>query len=153
MKALIAMSGGVDSSLAAKILCDKGYECIGCVMFSILQMFSVIQSSKNLQTVTKEVSHLILALIATYSLTQTQLAHTLFPLGNMKKTEVRAVAEKAGFVNATKPDSQDICFTPNGDYASAIELQTGRKSLAGNFIDKDGYILCKHKGVIHYTIT
>ncbi len=70
----------------------------------------------------------------------------------MKKTEVRAAAEKAGFVNATKPDSQDICFAPNGDYASAIELQTGRKSLAGNFIDKDGHILCKHKGIIHYTV-
>lgn len=70
----------------------------------------------------------------------------------MKKTEVRISAEKAGFVNATKPDSQDICFVPNGDYASVIELQTGRKSVVGNFIDKDGHILGKHKGIIHYTV-
>ena len=52
-----------------------------------------------------------------YSLTQEQLAHTLFPLGNLRKTEVRKLAEESGFVNADKPDSQDICFVPGGDYA------------------------------------
>ena len=87
-----------------------------------------------------------------YSMTQDQLVHTMFPLGNMQKTEVRAIAEESGFVNADKPDSQDICFVPNGDYASVIELQTGKESAEGNFVDKQGNNLGRHKGVIHYTI-
>ena len=78
--------------------------------------------------------------------------HTMFPLGSMQKTEVRAIAEESGFVNADKPDSQDICFVPNGDYASVIELQTGKESAEGNFVDKQGNNLGRHKGVIHYTI-
>lgn len=85
-------------------------------------------------------------------MTQEQLAHTMFPLGNMRKTEVRAIAEENGFVNADKPDSQDICFVPNGDYASIIELHTGKRSAGGNFVDKQGKILGQHKGIIHYTI-
>ena len=87
-----------------------------------------------------------------YSMTQDQLVHTMFPLGSMQKTEVRAIAEESGFVNADKPDSQDICFVPNGDYASVIELQTGKESAEGNFVDKQGNNLGRHKGVIHYTI-
>lgn len=87
-----------------------------------------------------------------YSMTQDQLVHTMFPLGSMRKTEVRAIAEESGFVNADKPDSQDICFVPNGDYASVIELQTGKRPVEGNFVDKQGNILGRHKGVIHYTI-
>lgn len=85
-------------------------------------------------------------------MTQEQLAHTMFPLGNMRKTEVRQIAEKCGFVNADKPDSQDICFVLNGDYASVIELQTGKQSAGGNFVDKQDNVLGQHKGVIHYTI-
>ena len=87
-----------------------------------------------------------------YSMTQDQLVHTMFPIGSMQKTEVRAIAEESGFVNADKPDSQDICFVPNGDYASVIELQTGKESAEGNFVDKQGNNLGRHKGVIHYTI-
>ena len=87
-----------------------------------------------------------------YSMTQDQLVHTMFPLGSMQKTEVRAIAKESGFVNADKPDSQDICFVPNGDYASVIELQTGKESAEGNFVDKQGNNLGRHKGVIHYTI-
>lgn len=71
-------------------------------------------------------------------MTQEQLAHTMFPLGKMRKTEVRMIAEENGFVNANKPDSQDICFVPNGDYASIIELHTGKRSAEGNFVDKQG---------------
>lgn len=87
-----------------------------------------------------------------YSMTQDQLVHTMFPIGSMQKTEVRAIAKESGFVNADKPDSQDICFVPNGDYASVIELQTGKESAEGNFVDKQGNNLGRHKGVIHYTI-
>lgn len=87
-----------------------------------------------------------------YSMTQNQLSHTLFPLGGMCKEETRKIAEESGFINAKKPDSQDICFVPDGDYAKIIELHTGKKAPFGNFVDKNGNILGKHKGIIHYTI-
>ena len=86
-----------------------------------------------------------------YSMTQYELSHTLFPLGNLRKSEVRELAEKNGFVNAKKKDSQDICFVPDKDYASFIEKYSGKVS-TGNFIDKSGKILGAHKGIIHYTI-
>ena len=240
MKALIAMSGGVDSSLAAKLTKDKGFDCIGCTMklyhnedvgversrtccslddvedarsvayklgmpfyvFNFTDAFrdtvirKFIESYENGITPnpcidcnrymkfdkllerakilgcdyivtghyarieeqdgkfvlkkaldeTKDQSYVL------YSMTQEQLSSTMFPLGSMRKTEVRAMAEESGFVNADKPDSQDICFVPNGDYASVIELQTGKRPVDGNFVDKQGNILGRHKGVIHYTI-
>lgn len=87
-----------------------------------------------------------------YSLTQEQLAHTLFPLGGMTKGEVRKIAEREGFVNAHKKESQDICFVPDGDYAGFIAKYTGKTYEKGNFTDKDGNILGEHKGIINYTI-
>lgn len=87
-----------------------------------------------------------------YTLTQDQLAHTMFPLGNLTKRTVRNIAEKNGFINANKPDSQDICFVPDGDYASVIEKYTGRICMPGNFVDTEGNIMGRHKGIIHYTL-
>ena len=87
-----------------------------------------------------------------YSLTQYQLAHTLFPLGNLDKKHVREIAENAGLINSRKPDSQDICFVPDGDYASFIEKATGEQAQDGNFTDLNGDIIGRHKGIIHYTI-
>ena len=87
-----------------------------------------------------------------YSLTQEQLAHTKFPLGEFEKSEVRKIAEEHGFVNAKKHDSQDICFVPDGDYAKIIELHTGKSYPHGNFVGIDGEILGEHKGIIRYTI-
>ena len=239
-KALIAMSGGVDSSLAAKLMKDKGFDCIGCTMklyhnedvgiersrtccslddvedarsvayklgmpfyvFNFTDAFrdtvirKFIESYENGITpnpcidcnrymkfdklyeraktlgcdyivtghyarIEEENGKFVLkkALDETkdqsyvlYFMTQDQLVHTMFPLGSMQKTEVRAIAKESGFVNADKPDSQDICFVPIGDYASVIELQTGKESAEGNFVDKQGNNLGRHKGVIHYTI-
>lgn len=87
-----------------------------------------------------------------YSLSQEQLKRTLFPLGGLSKTAVRTVATDRGLVNADKPDSQDICFVPGGDYAAFIENIMGKKSPPGDFVDTDGNILGSHKGIIHYTI-
>lgn len=87
-----------------------------------------------------------------YSLTQEQLAHTLFPLGSHVKDETRKIAEEQGFVNAGKRDSQDICFVPDGKYAGFIENYTGKKYPPGDFVDEDGNVLGTHKGIIDYTI-
>ena len=87
-----------------------------------------------------------------YSLTQEQLAHTKFPLGELEKTQVRKIAEENGFINAHKKDSQDICFVPDGDYASFIEKYTGKEYPCGEFVDTEGNILGEHKGIIRYTI-
>ena len=240
MKALIAMSGGVDSSVAAFLMKERKYECIGCTMklyqnddagvmgertccslddvedarsvayklgmpyyvfnFSddfrkkVIEKF--VQSYENGVTpnpcidcnrymkfdklferaavlgcdyivtghyarVENENGKFVLKKAVDpakdqsyvlYSMTQEQLAHTLFPLGAMSKTETRKIAEENGFINAAKPDSQDICFVPDGDYARVIELHTGKQSVPGDFVDKNGNVLGTHKGIIHYTI-
>ena len=87
-----------------------------------------------------------------YSLTQEQLAHTRLPLGEFEKTDTRRIAEELGFFNARKPDSQDICFVPDGDYAAFIERTTGKTYPEGNFVDEQGNVLGRHRGIIHYTI-
>lgn len=87
-----------------------------------------------------------------YSLTQEQLAHTRLPLGAMHKSETRRIAEEQGFYNADKPDSQDICFVPNGDYAGFIARFTGHDCPAGDFVDEEGHVLGRHKGIVHYTV-
>ena len=239
-RALIAMSGGVDSSLAALLMKEKGYECIGCTMklyenedagiektktccslddvedarnvaclldmpfyvFNFTERFRAqvidrfVQSYEEGRTpnpcidcnrymkfdklyeraklmgceyivtghyarIEKEDGKFFLkkALDETkdqtyvlYTLTQDQLAHTMFPLGDLTKRTVRNIAEKNGFINANKPDSQDICFVPDGDYASVIEKYTGRICMPGNFVDTEGNIMGRHKGIIHYTL-
>ena len=87
-----------------------------------------------------------------YSLTQEQLKHIVLPLGRMTKNEVRQIAEEQGFINAEKHDSQDICFVPDGDYARFIEEWCGITFDNGNFVDKDGNFIARHKGIINYTI-
>ena len=239
-KALIAMSGGVDSSLAAKLTIDNGFDCIGCTMKlyhnedvciknarsccslddtedarsvcrklgmpyyvfnftddfreSVIKKF--VQSYENGITpnpcidcnrylkfdrlynrakilgcdyivtghyarIEKENGKFLLKKAfdqskdqsyVLYSLTQEQLSHTLFPLGNMLKSDVRRLAEQRGFVNADKPDSQDICFVPDGDYAEFLEKYTGNKYPCGNFIGTNGEVLGQHKGTVRYTV-
>ena len=88
-----------------------------------------------------------------YKLTQEQLAHTLMPLGNMSKAEVRKIAADEGLLVANKPDSQEICFVTEGSYADYIgEHATREIPGEGNFVDEDGTVLGRHKGIIHYTV-
>ena len=240
MKVLVAMSGGVDSSVAAKLLTDAGNDCIGCTMklyanedagisrahtccslddvedarsvahrlhmpyyvfnfsddfrekvigkfircyqegltpnpcidcnrymkFDRLFERAKILGCDHVATghyariafedgryvlkkaldLSKDQSYVL------YDMTQEQLAHTLFPLGELCKMQTRRIAEEADFLNAEKPDSQDICFVPNGDYAAVIELHTGKKAAPGDFVDKNGRVLGRHGGIIRYTI-
>ena len=88
-----------------------------------------------------------------YRLTQEQLSRTIMPLGGLSKDEVRALAVKAGLLVAQKPDSQEICFVTDGKYSEYIEDNSEKEIPGeGNFVDEDGNILGKHKGIIHYTI-
>lgn len=84
-------------------------------------------------------------------LDQYQLSHILFPLGELTKTEVRAIAEEQGFLNARKRDSQDICFVPDGDYAAFLSRYTGKSYLPGDYLDLTGKVVGKHKGAVCYT--
>ena len=239
MKVLVAMSGGVDSSVAAKILTDAGNTCVGCTMklynnedagipqghtccslddvedarsvakklgmpyfvfnFSddfkekvvnrfidtyskgmtpnpcidcnrfmkfdklferadILECdciatghYARIEKEKGKYVLKKAVDPTKDQSYVLYAMTQAQLARTLFPLGSLHNTETRKLADVSGFVNAEKPDSQDICFVPDGDYAKFIRNYTGKDYPSGVFTDKDGKILGKHKGIIGYT--
>ena len=88
-----------------------------------------------------------------YFLNQEQLKHSIFPLGEFEtKEEVRAIAEKNGFFNADKPDSQDICFVTSGSYGDFLEKFRGKPYPKGYFVDEEGHKLGKHKGIIRYTI-
>lgn len=103
----------------------------------------MLKKSTNLQ---KDQSYFL------YGLSQDTLSKVIFPLGEMDKDKVREIAETQGFINAHKKDSQDICFIPDGNYATFIESNSSKNYSAGNFVDMDGNILGKHKGIIHYTI-
>ena len=90
---------------------------------------------------------------ALYNLTQYQLEHTLMPVGEYTKEEIRRIAQEAGLPVAHKPDSQEICFIPDHIYAAYIEQAAGeRVPKPGNFVTKDGEVLGQHLGITHYTV-
>jgi tRNA-specific 2-thiouridylase len=89
---------------------------------------------------------------ALYSLTQEQLSHTLMPCGDYTKPEIRKIAEKIGLEVYRKKDSQEICFIPDNDHGAYIVKYSGREIKPGNFVDKAGKVLGKHKGIVYYTI-
>ena len=85
-------------------------------------------------------------------LTPAQLSRALYPLGELTKAEARAIAERQGFINARKKDSQDICFVPDGDYLAFLERYTGQKSRPGPLVDQAGRVLGTHRGAAGYTV-
>ena len=87
-----------------------------------------------------------------FATTQEQLDFLRFPLGGWTKDITREHAERLGLTNAQKPDSQDICFVPNGDYASVVKKINPHTEKVGNIITLDGRVVGQHNGVIHYTI-
>lgn len=242
MRALIAMSGGVDSSVAAQMMASRGYECVGCTMrlyendvvgMDLMDTCCSLENTQDARSVTEKIGipyHIVhyenlfrqeviepfideylhgrtpnpciecnrrlkfqhlyekmqalgCDLLVTghyarvrfdeesgryqllkaldlakdqsyvlYVLTQEQLAHVQFPLGEQDKHKTREIASESGFQNAGKHDSQDICFVPDGDYAGFIERYSGKTCPAGDFVDADGNVLGRHKGIIHYTL-
>lgn len=87
-----------------------------------------------------------------FATTQAQLDYLRFPLGTLTKTETRAIAAELGLEVADKPDSQDICFVPDGDYAALIRKLRPEGVEPGDIVDLDGRVLGRHEGIIHYTI-
>ncbi|CAN5178624.1 tRNA 2-thiouridine(34) synthase MnmA [soil metagenome] len=87
-----------------------------------------------------------------YGTTADQLDFLRFPLGDLPKPEVRRIALETGLAVASKPDSQDICFVPDGDYASLVKRLRPETQAAGDIVDLDGRVLGQHRGVVHFTI-
>ena len=130
-----------------KMALDRGYDAVATGHYARIEKRSDGRYLlKKALDSTKDQSYVL------YSLTQHQLAHTIFPLGEMTKQEARDLAESFGFVNARKHDSQDICFVPDGNYVSFIERTTGETFKKGNFVDLNGKVLGTHEGIIKYTI-
>jgi len=87
-----------------------------------------------------------------YGTTREQLDFLRFPLGELPKDEVRRIAAELGLQVATKPDSQDICFVPDGDYASLVKRLRPETEAPGEIVDLDGRVLGRHRGVVHFTV-
>jgi tRNA-specific 2-thiouridylase len=101
---------------------------------------------KKSATATKDQTYVL------YNLTQDQLRHILMPLGDYTKEETRKIAEELDFDVANKPDSQEICFIEDNNYGKFLEQKRGESIEPGDFLDTEGNVLGKHKGIIHYTI-
>ena len=125
---------------------QEGYDKIATGHYAIIEKQGDRYLLKKGLDSTKDQSYVL------YCLNQHQLSHTLFPLGDMTKQQARDIANEIGFSCAGKHDSQDICFIPDGDYASFIEQYTGKSFPCGNFVNTEGKILGQHKGIIRYTV-
>ncbi len=125
---------------------EKGYDKIATGHYARVEKQGERFVLKRAKDLSKDQSYVL------YSLTQHQLSHLELPLGELSKTQIRNIAEKEGLINANRPDSQDICFVPDGDYASFIQKADGFKSEKGDYVDINGNVLGSHQGVIHYTI-
>ena len=89
---------------------------------------------------------------ALYNLSQEEIRDTLFPLASYEKEEIRAIAKEAGLLTAEKPDSMEICFIPENDYAGFLKENFGIEDRPGNYVDEKGTVLGRHEGIVHYTV-
>lgn len=112
----------------------------------------VIQLENGRYTIKKSVTASKDQTYALYNLTQEQLAHTLMPVGDYSKDEIREIAKEIDLRIHNKPDSQEICFIPDNNYAKFISENTKEEIKEGNFVTSDGKVIGRHKGIIHYTI-
>ena len=225
-KAMLAMSGGVDSSVAAHLILQQGFKCVGATMllcgdagvkdaesvanrlgipffvfdhrgdfqnlvvedfincyeqggtpnpcvtcnkkikFDVLLRRALAEGCDFLATghyarIVPENGRFLLYKAKDLSkdqsyflacLNQYQLSHTLFPLGELEKEQVRQIAENLALVNAKKKDSQDICFIPDGDYKAFMEHYTGKCYPQGDYLDENGNVVGRHQGAVGYTI-
>ncbi len=225
-KAVIAMSGGVDSSVAALLMKKEGYTCVGATMqlysegdcsdakavadklgmpfyiFPLKEDFKKLVIDKFIEcyeqgktpnpcvecnrtlkfgVMLDKMHELDADYVVTghyarvvfengeyklkkavdeskdqsyflYMLTQEQLRHIRFPLGEYTKAKIREIAEDNDLVTARKKDSQDICFVPDGDYVSFIKSYNNKAYSKGQFVHKTGFSFGEHKGIVNYTI-
>ena len=225
-KAVIAMSGGVDSSVAALLMKNEGYQCVGATMqlyiegdcsdakavadklgmpfyiFPLKEEFKKLVIDKFIEfyeqgktpnpcvecnrtlkfgAMIDKMHELDADFVVTghyaritcengeyklkkavdeskdqsyflYMLTQEQLKHIKFPLGEYTKPEIREIAEENDLITARKKDSQDICFVPDGDYVSFIKSYNNKTYPKGQFMHKTGFSFGEHKGIVNYTI-
>ena len=125
---------------------ELGYDCLATGHYARIEYRDGRWTLRKARDPTKDQSYVL------YHLTQAELAKTLFPLGDLTKSEARALAAENGFLNAAKPDSQDICFVPDGDYAAVIARYTDKTEPEGDFVLPDGSVIGRHKGISRYTV-
>jgi len=125
---------------------ELGCDCIATGHYAVLERAGDRVELRKAADAAKDQTYVL------YAMTGDQLAHTLFPLGGLHKSEVRLIAQREGFVNARKKDSQDICFVPDGDYAAFLESCTGRALKPGDLLDTAGNVLGRHRGAAAYTL-
>lgn len=142
----------VDCNKAIKfgILLDfaiaKGYDRLATGHYARVEHTAARTLLRRASDTSKDQSYVL------YSLSQDVLSRVVFPLGELTKTQVRALASEQSFPMAKKRDSQDICFIPNGDYVSFIKRLCPSAFIPGSFCDKNGNCLGRHDGIIGYTI-
>lgn len=131
-----------------KVAKDLGADCMatGHYIQRLVNPDTGLAELHRAVDVTKDQSYFL------FATTQEQLEFLRFPLGAWDKSVTRDHAERLGLVNAAKPDSQDICFVPNGDYASVVKKIAPHAALAGDIVHIDGRKLGEHTGIVHYTI-
>ncbi len=142
----IDCNSGLKFGLLLKYALENDYDCI------VTGHYARIENSpggrfllKKAAVPEKDQSYVL------YRMTQDELKRTVFPLGDISKEETRAIAEREGFINAKKHDSQDICFVPDGDYAAFMERYRGKAYPDGDIVDMDGRVLGRHHGAVRYT--
>ena len=132
---------GIMLDSAIKMGCDK----LATGHYARIEKLGDRYLLKKGADITKDQSYVL------HCLTQHQLSHLLFPVGEFSKSEIRLIAQENNLVNARKKDSQDICFVPDGDYAAFISRYTGKTYPDGDFVNLKGEVLGRHKGIIKYT--